>query len=509
MTMITSNLIAIASGGVVVVIGFTWFIATKYFNKKISNYNSIKLALNKSEESLLITEKEINERKIQTEKLHKKLSEIEIQIDDRKKKFGVIQKRTKKLVELEKRTSEIKDLLDNGKNKHDAISAKIKELEIQKEKVISDIQDLQGDIDLYSRLNNYIDFGIFEEPEYIHETSERYKIEIKAVRDKQKQLIKDKIAIETPEGVEVTGTSKNGKMILTGQTKIILRAFNVECDLLIEKVSPSNFARTLERIDKVAEALEKASVTLLCGISLEYMKLKYEECKLFYEYKLKKQEEKEEQRIIREQIREEKAIAAEYKKAQEKAEKEELMYEKLINKATMALAKAQDNEKILLESKIEVLKEQLKEAQEKGLRAKSMAQLTKRGHVYVISNLGSFGEGIYKIGLTRRLDPMDRVKELGDASVPFRFDVHAIIYSENAPSLETALHKKFNHRRVNVVNRRKEFFRVDLDEIEETLENLCDFETNFKKTIAAEEYYESLRLQGNIHGEITDGDYNL
>ncbi|MCP4552899.1 MAG: DUF4041 domain-containing protein [Bacteroidetes bacterium] len=405
--MISSNIIVIASGGVIVAIGFTWLIASKYFNKKISDYNSLNLALNESEESLLITKKEINEKKIQTEKLHKKLSQIEIQIDDRKKKFGVIQKRTKKLVDLEKRAAEIKDLLDNGKNKHDAISAKIKELEIQKEKVISDIQDLQGDIDLYSRLNNYIDFGIFEEPEYIHETSERYKIEIKTVRDKQKKLIQDKIAIETPEDVEVTGTSKNGKTILAGQAKIMLRAFNIESDLLIGKVSPSNFARTLERIDKVAESLEKASITLLCGISIEYMKLKYEECKLFYEYKLKKQEEKEEQRIIREQIREEKAIAAEYKKAQEKAEKEELMYEKLINKATKALAKAQDNEKILLESKIEVLKEQLKEAQAKGLRAKSMAQLTKRGHVYVISNLGSFGEGIYKIGLTRRLDPMD------------------------------------------------------------------------------------------------------
>ena len=111
------------------------------------------------------------------------------------------------------------------------------------------------------------------------------------------------------------------------------------------------------------------------------------------------------------------------------------------------------------------LQRRLEEAQANKERAISRAQMTRSGHVYVISNVGSFGEHVYKIGMTRRLDPMERVRELGDASVPFQFDVHAVIYSEDAPALENALHRSFNNRRINRVNERKEFFRVGIDEI--------------------------------------------
>jgi hypothetical protein len=143
-----------------------------------------------------------------------------------------------------------------------------------------------------------------------------------------------------------------------------------------------------------------------------------------------------------------------------------------------------------------MLEQQLLEAQDKEERAKSLAEQTRRGHVYVISNIGSFGDEVYKIGLTRRLEPIDRVKELGDASVPFPFDVHAIVYSEDAPNLEATLHRKFNHRRVNAVNRRKEFFRVTLDDVKTVVDEMCDKETEFRVTAVAEEYYETLRLQG-------------
>src|SRR5690606_16842858 len=131
----------------------------------------------------------------------------------------------------------------------------------------------------------------------------------------------------------------------------------------------------------------------------------------------------------------------------------------------------------------------------KGERAKSLAEQTRRGHVYVISNIGSFGENVYKIGMTRRLDPLDRVKELGDASVPFYFDVHAIIFADDAPALETALHRKFRPHRVNAVNLRKEFFRIDLKHIQKAVEELSDEEADFTTTIAAEEYFETKRLR--------------
>ena len=121
---------------------------------------------------------------------------------------------------------------------------------------------------------------------------------------------------------------------------------------------------------------------------------------------------------------------------------------------------------------IEALNQDLVEAHEKNQRAKSMAEQTRAGHVYIISNIGSFGENIYKIGMTRRLEPIDRVKELGDASVPFIFDVHAMIYSEDAPTLEKKLHKVFENKRVNLVNSRKEFFNITLDEVEEEVKKL-------------------------------------
>ena len=128
-----------------------------------------------------------------------------------------------------------------------------------------------------------------------------------------------------------------------------------------------------------------------------------------------------------------------------------------------------------------------------------MAEQTRRGHVYVISNIGSFGEEVYKIGLTRRLDPLDRIRELGDASVPFLFDVHAIIFSEDAPALEAALHQRFHHARVNAVNRRKEFFNVSLDEIRSAAMELAGDEIDFRTTVAADEYYETRRLKGEMH----------
>lgn len=125
----------------------------------------------------------------------------------------------------------------------------------------------------------------------------------------------------------------------------------------------------------------------------------------------------------------------------------------------------------------------------------------KAGYVYVISNIGSFGEGVYKIGMTRRLDPMDRVRELGDASVPFGFDIHAMIFSDNAPKLEAAIHKAFENRKVNMVNTRREFFRVSLDEIKDTINKNFDGSVDFIETADAEQFRESEKLwqQMNAH----------
>ncbi|MEG2374979.1 MAG: GIY-YIG nuclease family protein, partial [Niameybacter sp.] len=149
------------------------------------------------------------------------------------------------------------------------------------------------------------------------------------------------------------------------------------------------------------------------------------------------------------------------------ASKEEELFKKALEKAMLQLEQANEEEKAILKSQISSLKDNLKAAEEKMMRAKSMAEQTKSGFVYIISNVGSFGENIYKIGMTRRLDPTERINELSNASVPFAFDIHATIYTNNAPELERNLHKMVGDKRVNKVNLRKEFFDVSLSEIEE------------------------------------------
>jgi hypothetical protein len=356
------------------------------------------------------------------------------------------------------------------------------------EKASGQIHELMGRLDLYSRIAEYCQAGHFEEPGYLWQTSERYAAEIKLLRETQRFLIKSRQAITYPASVPVD------KKILDGQAALMISAFNVECDLLIDKVNPGNLDRTLEQIERRAEQLEKNAATLLCGFSTDYVRLKYEECRLQYEYRLKKQHEQEEQRLIREQMREEARAQRQYEEAMRDAEKEEAKFERMLEKAREHLDKASETQRAEALARVAVLEAELQVAQEKRERAKSMAEQTRRGYVYVISNIGAFGEGVYKIGLTRRLDPQERVDELGDASVPFPFDVHAMCYSEDAPALESALHRRFSHRRVNAVNLRKEFFRVDLDDVREAMVEMIGSDVDFRVTAQAEAYYESRRL---------------
>ena len=204
--------------------------------------------------------------------------------------------------------------------------------------------------------------------------------------------------------------------------------------------------------------------------------------------------EREEQRSIKERIREEERARREYEKAIRDAAKDEAKIQAALEKARAEMAQASEDQKAKYEQQLAGLMEKLQEAEARAQRALSMAQQTRSGHVYVISNVGSFGGDVFKIGLTRRLEPLDRVRELGDASVPFSFDIHAMIFSEDAPSLETALHKKFNELRVNKVNSRKEFFRLGLTDIRDAISEL-GIAAHFTLLARAEEYRETLAME--------------
>ena len=312
-----------------------------------------------------------------------------------------------------------------------------------------------------------------------------------------RSMIDRKIAATCSTEWTVGNSRKKGEKMTNDNLKLMLRAFNGEADAAIAKVKFNNVVTMEKRINKAFEVINKLNEVNCCTISSEYLDLKLEELYLNYEMAKKVEEEKEEQRMIREQMREEEKAQKELEKAQIEAQKEEERARKALEKAEAKLKQAHGLELDELNGKIELLKKQLEEAEANKERAKSMAQQTKSGYVYVISNIGSFGEDVYKIGMTRRLEPMDRVRELGDASVPFFFDVHAMIYSKNAPELENNLHKEFYDYRVNKINDRREFFRVKLSEIEKIAKKY-GADVEFIKTAKAEQYRETLAIEENM-----------
>lgn len=215
-----------------------------------------------------------------------------------------------------------------------------------------------------------------------------------------------------------------------------------------------------------------------------------EAVKIEYEYYVQKERAKEEQRAIREQMRQEAEERKELERQQRLMEKEEEKYKTEIDSVQQMLAAEKDDEKMrALQERIEKLQCQLAAASEQRSEIVKR-QNGKAGNVYIISNLGSFGEDVFKIGMTRRMDPQERVNELGDASVPFPFDVHSFIFSDNAVELETSLHHRLNDRRVNKVNLRKEFFNVSLDELEELVYSL-EPTAEFKRTMLATQFRQS------------------
>jgi hypothetical protein len=257
-----------------------------------------------------------------------------------------------------------------------------------------------------------------------------------------------------------------------------------------------------ERVNKAFEAINNLGAVNRIHITNEYLEICLAELHLAHEYEMKKQEEKEEQRAIREQMREEEKAQREFEKAQREAMAEQERAEKALEAARTELLKATGEHLEAIQQKVQELEQKIADAQAKQEHAVSMAQVTKMGHVYIISNIGSFGEDVIKIGMTRRLDPNDRIQELGGASVPYGFDIHAMIFSNDAPGLESAFHHEFSARRMNLVNSRKEYFRVTLDEVTEFAKSQ-GVTVEFTKIAEAKQFRESesIRLKAQQAGE--------
>lgn len=380
-------------------------------------------------------------------------------------------------------------VLDNITRTRRGLEQEVEELNQQVAAKKRDLIVLDDEILLQS-------FAIYT-PKYDLENSEMYKRKLDQIRQNQAAMVKGNKAAYATQNWTINNNAKEGERMVKDYIKLILRSFNNECDASIINVKFNNVDSIEKKIRKAFETLNKLGQRMTITIATDYLNLKLQELYLYHEYQVKKQQEKEEQKRLREQMREEAKLLREIKEQKLKLEKEEKHFNKAFKMVQVQLERAgSDAEREALQQELTMIRQKLAELEKNKLTVQYREQNTRAGYVYVISNLGSFGENIYKIGVTRRLDPLERVDELGDASVPFDFDVHALIFSDDAPTLENALHKAFESRRINLINRRREFFHVSLNEIAQVVKNNFSKPVEFTLLADAAEYRQSLVLKG-------------
>ncbi len=341
------------------------------------------------------------------------------------------------------------------------------------------------------------EFGLYE-PQFSFCNSDGYKSALQLIRQTQKDMIKSGTAVSGNTNWTVNNSAAQGRKMVSDMQKLLLRAFNSECDEIVDRVKFNNYDASVKRITASCEAISKLGKIMNIVITDAYYKSKVKELSLALEYQQKKLEEKEAQKEARDQQREEAKLIKEIEEARKKTEKEMSHYENALAKVMQQIAMADESSKEELEKKKAEIELQIADT-EKAIKDIDYREANQRaGYVYIISNIGSFGENVYKIGMTRRLDPEERIDELGDASVPFDFDIHAMIFSDDAPGLENALHKAFENKKLNMVNLRREFFNVTLEEVKAVVKKNYDKTTEFIEFPNAEQFRVSKEMKTKL-----------
>lgn len=398
----------------------------------------------------LIQNIEANQSKLATleETIEKEKSKIEHDIEERI---------SKKSIELNQLYSEISKVKNELKNKKE------------------EIENLEPLVTVVNIDTKGLDLATSQELKNI---LSKYKLE-------EAELVKDNTAVDV--------LIYDDKKFITTQIRQILRSFNAECDLAISNVTLKNIDTMRNKILKSYEALNKIYKSDGVQITKTFLENKLQQLIAAHSYQEKLEDEREQKKLIQEQLKEEEKVRREIEREKAKIEKDETQFKNEISKLMKYLQKTDNEvEKTLYIDKIKECEEKLSELETVKSDVLNREKNTRAGFVYIISNIGSFGENIFKIGMTRRLEPMDRIKELSSASVPFEFDVHALIFSDDAPNLESILHNTFREYEVNKVNHRKEFFSIPLEKIEKVVTEHHNATVQWNYDAAAEEYRESL-----------------
>lgn len=400
---------------------------------------------------------------------------------------------------IRKENDGLKELMTPEMQDAATLNAKIAEYEVKYEKLQKEctrieqkVQLLKKDAIFFEDSLLFQEYGLYT-PRYNFLTADEYKDKLASIREEQKAMIKKDTAILGATNWTVDGSKSKGTKMVNDMKKLFLRAFNSDCEDVISKVKYNNYEMSEKKIHQSADAIAKLGKTMGLVISIHYIESKVSELFLAFEYQLKKQEEKEAQKEARAELREAAKLQKEIEAQRKKIEKEQTHYQTAYEKVLKQLETDPTNSELL--SKKEEIELELIEI-DKAIKDVDYREANQRaGYVYIISNIGAFGENVFKIGMTRRLDPQDRIDELGDASVPFNFDVHAMIFSDDAPALENALHKAFENKKLNMVNHRREFFNVTLDEIKEVVRKNFDQTVEFIDVADAEQYRISQQMK--------------
>lgn len=346
------------------------------------------------------------------------------------------------------------------KKEVEEISARYKELQQEYDDKRYDLKKFEGIIRTYELGVGTVDANTYK-PLFDTRDVSVLEGELTRVKERAKDLVKDKRACvsQLPDNLVLNGKKSGAKKFVNREIKLRIRCFDNEVKAAIAAVEWNNINRLIQRIKNKFEEINADSRLVKIFLEHDYLEVKLLELRLNYEIKQLKADLKEEEREERQRIREEERDEERVRQQLAKAKRDRVRMEKLVETELDKINEATEEQK----ERLALHQKELDLLRQKESRAVSLAQQTKAGFVYVISNPTSFGEGVCKIGMTRRLDPNDRVRELGDASVPELFQVHAFIYTDYAPTLEKFFHDHFSENRVNLVNRRKEFFNIDPD----------------------------------------------
>ncbi|MCE7700267.1 MAG: DUF4041 domain-containing protein, partial [Methanobacterium paludis] len=442
------------------------------------------------EEKAKIKEKEINEKlndkKAELVNIDNKLNEME---KEKEKEINI------KLKEKETQLANIDvELEEKAKIKEKEINKRLNDKKTELANIDNTLKQKKKGLILVNDELEMQEVGLYE-PKYDFLTAVTYKEKWDEIRKKQKELIKNKRAAVCETEWSVNNSKQQGKAFTNAQIKQILKNFNLECEMTISKVKLSNRESSVKRIKKSFEILNRLNERNAVKITPGYLDLKLQELDIAIEYELKKQEEKELLREAREQEKEERKIQKQLDAQEKKINEQKKSLETDINRMGAELrASKSDEEKEKLELRIRELELALAKSNDDIEQIADKRKRTGAGYVYILSNIGSFGEDVYKIGVTRRDEPQDRVRELSNASVPFKFDSHVFIFSKEAFELEKELHNRFDNKRVNKVNSRKEFFNITFDDVKKIVEENKDLVYSFNDKPEAQEYYDTLKI---------------